>query len=146
MQRFIIVCIGIDCILRGKTGGKLNPQMLQDTIWSEIWSECGRRGLATWKKTVEKVDTGYEENVYMTILREQMARLAGERCIDHIFVFNQLFLYVIISVVMGAPLRLIGFGILVHVVCEALKKIRIQFVQKRQNGTGDLVLLYLEFR
>ena len=29
-----------------------------------------------------------------------MARLAGKRCIDHIFVFNQLFLYVIISVVM----------------------------------------------
>ena len=29
-----------------------------------------------------------------------MARLAGKRCIDHIVVFNQLFLYVIISVVM----------------------------------------------
>ena len=41
--------------LTWKTSGKLNPQMLQDTIWSEIWSECSRRGLATWKRRVKKL-------------------------------------------------------------------------------------------
>ena len=41
--------------LTWKTSGKLNPQMLQDTIWSEVWSECSRRGLATWKRRVKKL-------------------------------------------------------------------------------------------
>lgn len=41
--------------LTWKTSGKLNSQMVQDTIWSEIWSECSRRGLATWKRRVKKL-------------------------------------------------------------------------------------------
>lgn len=41
--------------LTWKMSGKLNPQMLQDTIWSKIWSECSRRGLATWKRRVKKL-------------------------------------------------------------------------------------------
>ena len=41
--------------LTWKTSGKLNPQMLQDTIWSEVWCECSRRGLATWKRRVKKL-------------------------------------------------------------------------------------------
>lgn len=41
--------------LTWKMSGKLNPQMLQDSIWGEVWSECSRRGLATWKRRVKKL-------------------------------------------------------------------------------------------
>lgn len=41
--------------LTWKMSGKLNPQILQDPIWREIWRECSRRGLATWKRRVKKL-------------------------------------------------------------------------------------------
>ena len=41
--------------LTWKMSGKLNPQMLQDSIWEEVWSECSRRGLAICKRRVKKL-------------------------------------------------------------------------------------------
>lgn len=41
--------------LTWKMSGKLNPQMQQDPIWGEVWSECSRRGLATWKRRMKKM-------------------------------------------------------------------------------------------
>ena len=77
------------------------------------------------EKTSEKVDTGYEENVYMTIVENKWLDWLGKGVLTIYLYLISYFYTLSYPWSWSAPLRLIGFGILVHVVCEALKKIRI---------------------
>ena len=42
--------------LTWKISGKLTPGILKDKIWNEVWSECKKRNLVTWKRRVKKLE------------------------------------------------------------------------------------------